>query len=178
MLKRRRRSRRDPEQLGMKYPPDAKVKKEYVRLRHEGYSAQQALRTARFIASWVGGVGDKNFLDHSGGPIYKTESGYRVDYVEPPSDDDDFESKRARWTVYQIDLDPGLGDWADLKGVASYTGVSVQTLKKRMESTNYRELAHVLVDIAGYHGWHEFDQYPLSLTRKEVEERYGDTVSG
>ena len=172
------RRRRDPEQLGLKYPPNAKVKKEYDRLRREGYSAQQALRTARFIASWVGQIGDVNFLDHSGGPVYKTESGYRVDYVEPPSDDDDFESKKARWTIYSVDLESGMADWADLEAVSDSSGVPLVTLKRRLQSDNYRELAHALMDVTGHYGWYEFDQYPLSLTRKEVEERYGDTVSG
>lgn len=174
MMKRRRR--RDPEQLALRYPPNEKVKKEYNRLRREGYSSKQALQTARFIASWVSTVGDVNFLDYSGGPIYRTEQGYTVEYVEPPSDDDDFESKRARWTVYQVDLEPGMADWADLKSVASSTGESVQELKADLQSTNYRRLANALQSITGYYGWHEFDQYPLRLTRKEVEERYGDTV--
>jgi hypothetical protein len=173
----RARRRRDPEQLGLKYPPNAKVKKEYDRLRREGYSAQQALRTARFIASWVGQIGDVSFLDHSGGPVFKTDKGYSVEYVEPPTEQD-FDSKKARWTVYRVDLEPGMGDWANFKGVASFTGVSVADLKRRLQSEDYRKLAHALVDLASYHGWHEFDQYPLLLTRKEVEERYGDTVSG
>jgi len=57
----------------------------------------------------IGHIGDVNWAEHGGGPVYRRlpEKGgqtdiygdYFLEYVEPPSDDQDFDEPGALWTV-------------------------------------------------------------------------------
>jgi len=64
-------------------------------------------------------------------------------------------------------------DWVDWDDVASSTGQAVEdyTTLSRLKPTQARAMA--LLDAAGYYGWHEFDQYPLTITVAELERRWG-----
>jgi len=132
----------------------------------------------------IGTVGDVNFPEYDGGAVYcrVPESGAQTDiyggdcfieYVEIPPDDLDFEDPAARWTVYRVDLDPEVPDWVDLKAVAKYSDQRPEELAAAFVSNDPMERAFAYETVAGYHGWHELDQYPLELTCPEVEERYG-----
>jgi len=121
----------------------------------------------------VGHIGDVNWLEYGGGPVEVDKTGVyppEVEYVEPPSDDVD--PKKARWTVYRVILDPGVPDWGDLGEVARSIGGDPKMLQADFESADPVIRATAYQDWAGYYGWHEFDQYPLMLTRAEVEKRY------
>ena len=182
-MMKRRTSRRDPANL----PAD--LVKSYNYYRHKGFTAKQAYELAVFWGRQVVGViGDANFLDHSGGPVFaipESKGGqrsmsfdreYMLEYVEPP--EGDFEGKRAKWTVYRVHVKPEVIDWVKLKDIASYIGASVSELQSVLHGHNPLHLAHLISDVASYHGWQNLDSYPLHLTKKEVEQRYGEEVSG
>lgn len=128
-----------------------------------------------FGAEVVGTVGDVNAPEYDGGWILKTQHGYQVEYVAIPSDDDmkggEYTSS-ARWTVYRVDLDPGVPSWGDIKAVASSSGQSVKELRAAFKSDDPAQRAYAYETWAGHYGWHELDNYPLTLTRAEVEKRY------
>jgi hypothetical protein len=50
--------------------------------------------------------------------------------------------------------------------------MSTKELRDAFTSTNPMERAMAYETWAGHYGWHELDNYPLSLTRAEVEKRY------
>ncbi len=154
--------------------------KEYKRLRREGTPARAAFSTAKFRASWIGHVGDVSFLDHGGGPVYPDGHGsYDLEYVEPPADDGpSFDSPKARWTIYRVNLDAHWIDWVKWADVARSAGMTAMELKRLAASKDPMKRAYAFETVVGYHGWYALDQYPMTLTRAEVEARYGETVTG
>jgi hypothetical protein len=77
----------------------------------------------------IGHIGDVNWLEYGGGPVYKTEHGYAVEHVEPPEDGVDFDSPKARWTIHRVDLDQEVPSWGDVKSVARSAGQSSKELR-------------------------------------------------
>ena len=126
---------------------------------------------ARPGARIVGYIGDINWPTYDGGPIYRNvgRKGYTLEYILPPEDPDD---RRARWEVYQVDLDPTFWDWADLTSVAGTIGTKTASLRRSMRSRDPFVLANLAQDIAANYGWHELDSQPLRLTRSQVWRRY------
>jgi hypothetical protein len=122
----------------------------------------------------VGTLGDVNYLEYGGGPVLRTEHGYVIEWVEPPSDDVDFESRKARWTVYRVNLDQEVPSWGNLESVAESAGIRASDLRSDFLSSDPMKRAWAYQTWANYYGWHEFDNYPLVLTKAEVERRYGE----
>ncbi|MHB8108001.1 MAG: hypothetical protein ACYDH4_11335 [Candidatus Cryosericum sp.] len=125
----------------------------------------------------VGHVGDVNWLEYGGGPIYRPqekgqlglyEQGEWLEYVEPPEED----TRGGKYTVYRVDLDRGVPSWGSLKDVASSSGRSVRELEEDFGSADARIRAGAYQDWAGHYGWHEFDNYPLELSKTEINRRY------
>jgi hypothetical protein len=171
MRKKIRAQRRDPS------PIDLKLKEAYQRFRAEGFPASEAHELAVFWTRQViGGIGDRNFLEYSGGVVYRTKQGdLLLEWVEAPPEHEDLHSPKARWEVYRVDLsdaDKHL-DWVDWKEVASFTGQSVNELLRDLRSSDPMKVATAVWQVADYYGWHELDHYPLILNKKEVEHRYG-----
>lgn len=78
----------------------------------------------------------------------------------------------ARWTVYRVLVEAP--DWCDLDAVeqsASYSDVET-SLQEDLDSCDVMRMAMALWTCAGHYGWHEWDEYPLSLTLAEVTKRY------
>ena len=111
----------------------------------------------------------RNWPAYDGGPILRGEDGgYSLEYILSPEGSD-----LKYWEVYQVDLDrEPLPNWVDAEGAAHSIGISASILKRRWRSKNVVERAHARVDVAGYHGWHNLDDYPLRLKKREVELRY------
>jgi len=132
-----------------------------------------------FAGEVVGTVGDVNAPEYDGGWILRTEHGYELEYVETPSDDEmsggSYDSS-ARWRVYRVALDIGVPRWGHVEDVASSSGASVKDLKSDFNSGSPQRRANAYMDWAWHYGWHEFDSYPLVLTKSEVEKRYGRRV--
>jgi hypothetical protein len=157
-----------------------------------GFSAQDAHRTAKFRASWVGHVGDVSWEDHGGGPVYADPhypGQFRLAYVEPPYDDED-----THWHVYDIDLDPhSLADSLgldyhtrqlplhppkELKSLASYRGQDWKDYARAVWSGNPMALASVAEDIASYGGWENaLNADAEHLTRSEFIRSFGEEPS-
>lgn len=125
----------------------------------------------------VGTVGDVNWPEYDGGPVMVDETGEyqpELEYVETPTEDEDFESPRARWTVYRVVLDPGQpwGYREDLESVAETSGQDPDELANAFKSDDPMERAYAYETWAGHFGWHELDHDPLTLTCAEVNKRY------
>lgn len=61
----------------------------------------------------------------------------------------------------------------DLSSVADSMDFEMSELRAGFCSDDPIVRAQSYICLAGYHGWHEFDSYPLSLTMHEVHQRYG-----
>jgi hypothetical protein len=64
-------------------------------------------------------------------------------------------------------------DWADVEDVAATTGQDPDKLLAAGKSRKIMDRVYALECIAGHYGWDELDQYPLTLTAKELERRWG-----
>jgi hypothetical protein len=108
----------------------------------------------------------------------------------------------ARWIVYRFDLQrctfidgvlsdnpyhPDKSAWfagtaaeraarpqdtTYLENIVEDTGVELEELIEAFCSDDPVERAEAYLRVADYHGYENFDSYPLTLTRAEVEERY------
>jgi len=144
--------------------------------------------------------GDINFIEYGGTllvPGLEEDDEPHLEHIQEPYDDGPKE-----WTVYQVEperkklveIDQTIylvcirykQDWPhpvtsynewfhkDLESVASYVGVSFQDLRDNLCSEDPLKRAESYIDLAAYHGWHEFDHYPLRLSEHEVHERYNE----
>ena len=60
----------------------------------------------------------------------------------------------------------------DLARVAESAGTTERALRKQLCSADPKQRAAAYVDIAGYHGWENFDSYPQELTETELDARW------
>lgn len=60
--------------------------------------------------------------------------------------------------------------WDDLPDVARSVGRSTLAIVRDLMSGDARRLAHAYEDIAGYHGWDNFDQYPDRWYASEAQD--------
>lgn len=150
-------------------PVDSRTERLFRYYRRQGLSPTEALQRAKSgrTERRIGHVGDVGWPEYEGGPIYKTEHGYVLEYVIPP------ESERGKYEIYRVDLDrESLPSWVNAKGVASYIGGSPGVLHQRWRHPDPRVRASARLDVAGYHGWRNLDDYPLRLSKRETELRY------
>ena len=154
----------------------SKMRELYNRFRRRGFSHADSTRLARDEMRMIGHIGDVNWLDYGGGPVYKTDNGYFLEYVQSDEDED---GPHKVWTIYGVSMpDPsGIKDWLKRGDIQKFTGVSTKEYLSALRSKNPLAEAQIWSDIASYYGWHELDQYPLTLNRKEVTLRYGEEPS-
>lgn len=62
----------------------------------------------------------------------------------------------------------------DLAAVASCMGCDVDDLHRMFCSEDVLERAEAYRMVGDHHGWDNLDQYPVTLTREDAEERYPD----
>ena len=67
-------------------------------------------------------------------------------------------------------------DTTYLSFVADCTGITVEELIQFLTSDDLAKRAEAYRQIGDVHGWDNFDSYPLTLTRDEVEARYKDII--
>lgn len=121
----------------------------------------------------IGYVGDVNFVEFSGGEVYKNAEGEHIlEWVEPPPDDIELGDKNARWDVYRVNIDNGMPDWGSYKAAAKTSGQKPSELKDAFESDDPMDRAWAFETWAGHYGWDELDTYKLVLDKHEVESRY------
>lgn len=145
----------------------------------------------------VGTIGDVNFVDYDGGPVFVDESGVypaELEYVQNMP----VENENHNAYVYRIMLDrlklsstdhlipfrydaswpypeASYTEWfdEDLYKVCASEGISLEDFYTAITSDNPMALASAYEALARYHGWENFDSYPLHfLNREELEERY------
>lgn len=144
----------------------------------------------------VGTIGDVNPTEYGGGVVYQDGDHVWLEYIEEPTEEDLEHAQRASggrtrgghatphaermalsrklWTVYRVDLDDLAGalEWVDWKAIANSTGGSVAEYKRMLHGSP-QERALVADDVAHAHSWYELDNYPLKLSLREVEARFG-----
>jgi hypothetical protein len=134
----------------------------------------------------IANLGDVSPFDYGGYFVYRNTTGVYpedAELLEGPCEGD------REYTVYRFCLDrctfvdgvlsdnpfhPECPAWfADnIAGVASCVGKDPAELIAGLCSADPVERAHAYRDIGSYHGWENLDQYPLRLSRAEVEQRY------
>lgn len=129
----------------------------------------------------IGNLGDATPLDYGGFIVYETKTGERksieAEYWPEP------ESRKERYgesqDYYEIDRftveDDVLKDlsWVkDWDGIAETMGTSEAEIKKLARSKNPLDRAEVYRMVGDYSGWENIDGYPITLSRKEMEERW------
>lgn len=79
-----------------------------------------------------------------------------------------------KYTVDLLDIDDAVNgpgnQWVDVDGVASSCGTTAEDLRALAMSEDLRDKFSALYMVAGYHGWDEFDSYPVPMNHKEAEE--------
>ena len=147
----------------------------------------------------IANLGDVNPLDYGGLFVVVDETGVyppEMERLEPDSDDED-----CMYTVHRVVLDrctyingilsdnpfhPECSAWfaapesrrdkrpqdtCYLSNVAECMDCTVADLQANLISEEPVVRAHAYRMIADYHGWGNFDSYPLTLTYQKAEER-------
>jgi hypothetical protein len=139
----------------------------------------------------IGSIGDVNPIDYGGGYIFSApeSGGPHLEYfdgldsderAERLSYDDDAEEKidKLKVLLYRVDLGKdgkdflSDHDWVDWDQIADSVGNDGSAYAPgKLRTAQARALA--VQDAAGYHGWNNFDSYPLELTVGELKARWG-----
>lgn len=139
----------------------------------------------------LGSVGDVNPIDYGGGYIFSSpeSGGPHLEYFEGlDSDeraqrlsyDDEAEEKidKLKVELFRVDLGKDAKDflsdhdWVDWDEIADSVGSDGSAYEPgKLRTAQARALA--VQDAAGYHGWNNFDSYPLGLTVGELKKRWG-----
>lgn len=137
----------------------------------------------------IGQIGDASPLDCGGFWILQDETGNYPEEAEVLFLDND-DDENTTYTVYRFILDkctytngilsdnefhPDHPAWfADkIDSVADYADWRPEALIEAICSDDALLRAQAYQDLAGYFGYHEFDNYPLTLTTREAKQRYG-----
>jgi len=155
----------------------------------------------------IANLGDVNPIDHGGYFIYRDETrNYNEEAELLEVIDEDSEEPKwivRRFTLDQCTLIDGIlsdnifhpehpawfaapesmkalrpQDTTYLSSVARYSDISLDELQANLCSPNPVERAMAYRMIGDYHGWENFDSYPLVITdRSEIEARYSQASS-
>jgi len=135
----------------------------------------------------VANLGDVNPVDYGGYFIDVDETGVyppEATWLEAPDDDAEGAARHA-WLAYRVVLEPctytdgvlsdnpfhpELPAWfaESLDAVASCVGRDVAEIRADLCGADPCRRADAYRDIASYHGWDNFDSYPVRLTRREA----------
>lgn len=149
----------------------------------------------------VAQLGDVNPIDHGGYFVYEDTTGVYPPEAELLRNHDD-DGEDGPWTVFRFSLDrctfidgvlsdnpyhPGLPAWfatpywddngqhRDTAKVARFIGAPESELIEDLCSEDIVRRALAYQAIGDYHGFIEFDQYPISdFDRSQLEARYAD----
>jgi hypothetical protein len=146
------------------------------------------MTTQQPVWKLLANLGDASPLEYGGLFVYIDTTGVYPPEMEnvEPNDDDTFEVHRmtldrctfVNGVLANNPYHPDLPAWfADsLAGVAACVGSTEDELIGQLCSADPIERANGYRDLASYHGWANFDQYPIELTRPEAEARYQNEV--
>ncbi len=148
---------------------------------HRSPKKQGSRKTAQTKDKLLANFGDVNWTTYGGFLVFEGEQEPYVEVVDvwrlDSGEVEDENDPDMKWDIYQFPLDKMLS-WTDdtLEGAASSIGVSLEELKKLLDSDDPIELAGGYEVLVGYFGAHEFDSYPMTLDAEEMEERYPDLI--
>jgi hypothetical protein len=145
----------------------------------------------------VGTIGDINFVQHDGGPVFIDETGVycpELEYVQNmPREDGNEDAYVYRITLDALTISPAghliparydatwphpiedYTEWFDndIESVCHFVGIGVSDFIQAITSDNPMARASAYEALAQYHGWENFDSYPLHImTEAELEARY------
>ena len=154
------------------------------------------METKQPIWRYLQNIGDCTPLEYGGAFVFEDTTGVyapeleileepQVEWYGEPEDDP------RTWTVYCLTIEPhtfedgvlsdnpfhkGLAVWyADkLQAVASSADAGYLDFVSALVSGPIVACAQAYLDLVSYFGAHEFDSYPLTLTREEVFARYAE----
>lgn len=122
----------------------------------------------------LGSIGDCNAIDHDGGFVYENEYGPQILWIES---DDDSDEEDAMLTVYRSDVPENVvtdNSWAKWEDITKGQNMSVLEYEFAFAANaDPMKRACAIWDLASHWGWNSIDHYPLRMTRKEAEEKYG-----
>lgn len=117
--------------------------------------------------------------------IFVDESGVYAPEIELAEEINDDSFEIYRWSLDQLTFDEdgelcnehGHEEWfqtcdAGLPSVARSAGRTTRDLEDALASDDIMERARAYLDIAGYHGAMNFDQYPLTLDGDALTARW------
>lgn len=138
----------------------------------------------------IANIGDATPLDHGGLFVFRDETGVYTAEMElltvrnpEASDDAALQYEASRCVLDRCTLTNGIlsdnkyhpecAAWFadDLASVADNNGSDKAELERQLCSDDPMERAEAYRAIADYHGWVNFDELPLTLTRAEAEVR-------
>lgn len=138
----------------------------YAYHRRRGLPAKEAFGLAKRHGHLrpIGHLGDVNWPEYEGGPVYRDEDGvYWLDWIMRVG---------RRFIVYRVRLDrEPLPNWVNVRNL-TMMDYGPSKLRRDWYSRNPMVRAHARLEVALYYGWDNLDQDPLRLTRKEIRETY------
>jgi hypothetical protein len=159
--------------------------------------------TQQPVWQFLANLGDLTPLDYGGYFVFRDTTGVypeEAEYLEVPDEG------ASHWTVYRVVLDrcqalldeetrilylvpssyeeswshplQSYDEWfhKDLASVASSCGSTAAALRDGFCSADPIARAQAYRSVAEYHGWDNFNAYPLHLTAEEVQVRYQDLL--
>ena len=131
----------------------------------------------------VANLGDVDPVEHGGLLVFIDEAGHYPPEVEKIDPD-----VNGKWEVHRAVLEtctyvngvlsdnpfhPNMPAWFadDLGSVSAAMGMEREELIRKFSSDDAVQRAEAWRCVADYWGWQNLDQYPLTLTRREVEQR-------
>jgi hypothetical protein len=125
----------------------------------------------RFVFS----SGDVNWFDYGGGLVFRDGRDYELEVIIPPGGGLD------HYEIYRVPLDSEVPSWLDdndLQSIANTVDYpeGAARLREDFSSSNISHRTNAYEAAAAYHGWHNFDSYPLQLSRAEARKRYASLL--
>ena len=119
----------------------------------------------------IANFGDVNYLEHEGQLLYEEGGRYFLECICIVEDEQHKPYKIYRFDVGQCNP---LTEWFhdNLHSIASNYGTTAKDLCNGFLSDDPCKHVESYLAVASYHGYYEFDQYPLSLSTHEAYERY------
>jgi hypothetical protein len=128
----------------------------------------------------VGELGDVNPVEYGGGFVLACTGGGRSEQtheIEIAPYGQEEEGEDGPLTVFRVDIPEGDvwedQSWAKPRDIARSMGMSERELRALgAAGATPLQKASAIEALAGYHGWHELDQYPLKFSPAELRRRW------
>ena len=128
----------------------------------------------------LGNLGDVNPIEYGGGYVFAApdvdgpwlEYYYGLDSEDWGDRVDDPEDSDNEVEIYRVDVGPDAiawHSWVDWIQIARFTGVDASFY---LQASEPMDVAQAIADAASYHGWENFDSYPLTISLRDLATRW------